>query len=65
MNTIAITIPDDRLALLQETATRLGISLEELILMGVEELVTKSENAFPQAVDYVLQKNAELYQRLA
>ena len=54
----------DRLLKLQQIATRLRISLEELILMGVEELVNQPDNAFPQAVDYVLQKNAELYQRL-
>ena len=65
MNTITITIPDDRLVKLQETATRLGISLEELILMGVEEILNQPEQNFQSAVDYVLEKNAELYKRLA
>jgi len=65
MNTITITIPDDRLVKLQETATRLGISLEELILMGVEEILNQPEQTFQSAVDYVLEKNAELYKRLA
>ena len=65
MHTITITIPDDRLVKLQETATRLGISLEELILMGVEEILNQPEQTFQSAVDYVLKKNAELYKRLA
>ena len=65
MNTITITIPDDRLVKLQETATRLGVSLEELILMGIEEVLNQPEEDFQGAVDYVLQKNAKLYQRLA
>ncbi len=65
MHTITITIPDDRLVKLQETATRLGISLEELILMGVEEILNQPEQNFQSAVDYVLEKNAELYKRLA
>ncbi len=56
MNTITITIPDDRLVKLQETATRLGISLEELILMGVEEILNQPERTFQSAVDYVLKK---------
>ena len=65
MNKIVVTIPDRQLLKLQETATRLGISLEELLLMGVEELVAQPETAFYQAANYVLKKNAELYQRLA
>ena len=65
MNTITMTIPDDRLVKLQETATRLGVSLEELILMGIEEVLNQPEEDFQGAVDYVLQKNAKLYQRLA
>ncbi|MEW5856680.1 MAG: DNA-binding protein [Cyanobacteriota bacterium] len=64
MHTITITIPDDRLVKLQETATRLGVSLEELILMGVEEILNQPEQ-IQTAVDYVLKKNAELYKRLA
>lgn len=63
MHTITITIPDDGLMKLQEIATRLG-SLEEVILMGVEEF-NQSEEAFQDAVDYVLKKNAKLYQWLA
>lgn len=62
---ITITIPGDRLMKLQEIATRLDISLDEVILMGVEEVFNQSKEAFQDAVDYVLKKNAELYQRLA
>lgn len=65
MHTITITIPDDRWIKLQETAIRLGISLEEVILMGVEQVLNHQEESFPGAVDYVLKKNTELYQRLA
>ncbi|ARV60258.1 DNA-binding protein [Nostocales cyanobacterium HT-58-2] len=65
MNTITIHIPDDRLVKLQETATRLGVSIEELVLMGVEQLLKQPEVSFQDAMDYVLKKNAELYKRLA
>ncbi|MBW4624250.1 MAG: DNA-binding protein [Brasilonema octagenarum HA4186-MV1] len=65
MNTITIQIPDERLLKLQETATRLGVSIEELVLMGVEQLLNHSEASFQDAMDYVLKKNAELYKRLA
>jgi len=65
MNTITINIPDDRWRKLEETANRLGISPSELVLWSVEELLSRQEAAFPDAMDYVLKKNAQLYQRLA
>ncbi len=36
-----------------------------LVLMGVEELLNDPETSFQDAMDYVLNKNAELYKRLA
>ncbi|MBW4502171.1 MAG: DNA-binding protein [Scytonema hyalinum WJT4-NPBG1] len=65
MNTITIHIPDDRLVKLQATASRLGVSIEELVLMGIEQLVKQPEASFQDAMGYVLKKNAELYKRLA
>ncbi|MBD2197076.1 MULTISPECIES: DNA-binding protein [Calothrix] len=65
MNTITINIPDEHLLKLQQKATRLGISVEELVLMGVEELLNQPETSFKDVMDYVLNKNAELYKRLA
>ncbi|MBR8838501.1 MAG: DNA-binding protein [Stigonema ocellatum SAG 48.90 = DSM 106950] len=65
MNTITIEISDERLLLLQKTATNLGVSIEQLLLLGVEELVNKQESSFKSAMNYVVNKNAELYHRLA
>ncbi|MEH2382626.1 MAG: DNA-binding protein [Nostoc sp.] len=65
MNTITIKIPDERLLKLQETASNLGVSIEELVLMGIEEVLNKPNASFKGAMDYVLKKNTELYKRLA
>ena len=65
MTTITIALPDDRLLKLKEMATRFGVVPEELVRVSIEELLTRPEEAFERAVDYVLEKNAELYQRLA
>ena len=65
MHTITITLPDDRMLKLKETATHLKVSPEQLIQVSIEELLTRPEEAFQRAVDYVLKKNAELYRRLA
>lgn len=65
MTNITIALPDERLRELQETASRLKVSPEELILVSIEELLTRPSDAFQHAIDYVLKKNADLYKRLA
>lgn len=65
MSRITITLSDDRLARLQEIAARFKVSPEDLARVGIEELLTRPEEAFHRAADYVLSKNAELYRRLA
>lgn len=65
MNTITITLSDDRLAKLQEIADRFNIKPEDLARVSIEELLTRPEESFQRAADYILHKNAELYQRLA
>ncbi|MCL4528992.1 MAG: DNA-binding protein [Chloroflexi bacterium] len=65
METITITLSDERLEKLKETAARMKISPEELVQVSIEELLAQPEEAFRRAVEYVLNKNTELYQRLA
>ncbi|WP_293020508.1 DNA-binding protein [Moorena sp. SIO3I8] len=65
MSSIQITIPDERLQQLQDIAANLNVSIEELVLMSVEQYLTQSELSFNDATAYVLHKNAELYRRLA
>ena len=65
MNAITITLSDDRLAQLQEMATRFQVSPEELVRVGVEELLAQPDEVFQRVVAAVLKKNAELYRRLA
>jgi predicted transcriptional regulator len=65
MNTLTITLSDDRLAKLREIAERFNIKPEDLARVSIEELLTRPEDSFQQAVDLILHKNAELYRRLA
>ena len=65
MTNITITLPDGRLLKLKELAASLSVTPEELVCVSIEELLTRPEDAFQQAADYVLKKNAELYRRLA
>lgn len=65
MNTITVTLSDERLSELKEKADELGLTPEELVRVSIEELLSHPEDAFRQAIEYVLKKNKELYQRLA
>ncbi|MBI2504459.1 MAG: DNA-binding protein [Candidatus Latescibacteria bacterium] len=65
MTSLTITLPDDRMLKLQEVASRLRVTPEELARLSIEKLLASPEETFQQAVDYVLKKNAELYRRLA
>ncbi|NEN98484.1 MAG: DNA-binding protein, partial [Moorea sp. SIO3I7] len=41
MSSIQITIPDERLQQLQDIAANLNVSIEELVLMSVEQYLTQ------------------------
>ena len=64
MSTLTIALSDDHLAKLQEIADRFKIKPEDLARVSVEELLTRPEESFQQAADYILHKNADLYRRL-
>ena len=62
---ITVTLSADRVAKLEELAARYGVPLEELARDGVEDLLSRTDDAFEKAAEKVLQKNAELYRRLS
>jgi len=65
MTSITITLPEERLAKLRELAAQLNVTPEDLARVGIEELLTRPDETFKQAAEYVLQKNSDLYRRLA
>lgn len=65
MASITIDLPDRQLEKVQKLAQRLGISTEELLRISIEDWLNHPRGEFVQAVEYVLHKNADLYQRLA
>ncbi len=64
MTTLTITLPEELLIKLQAAAARLQVTPEEPASISIEELLTRPDEAFQQAVSYLLKKNAELYRRL-
>ncbi len=65
MSTLTIALSEERLQKLEEIARRFQIAPEELVRVSIEELLSLPEEDFRRALDLVLSKNAELYQRLA
>ncbi|OPX25556.1 MAG: DNA-binding protein [Candidatus Latescibacteria bacterium 4484_107] len=65
MTPITISLPEHRLLKLNEMATRLSVAPEALVRFSVEEVLSRPEEAFRQAADYVLANDAESYRRLA
>lgn len=65
MTTVTIPLSDERLARLRSWAEQAGLTPEEFLRRRVERLLEPPDEQFRQAAAYVLQKNAELYRRLA
>ena len=65
MATLTVTLSEERWLQLKEKARRYHVSPEDLLRASLEELLTRLDEAFQQAVEYVLAKNVDLYRRLA
>jgi hypothetical protein len=60
MNTIAIALSDERLLKLQKLANDLNVSIEELVLIGIENLLAQPESLSPHTAQNILNKNAKI-----
>ena len=65
MASITVPITEERLRELRQLAASLNVTAEELVRVGIEELLAAGDEGFRRAMEYVMKKNAELYRRLA
>jgi hypothetical protein len=65
MSTISIALSDQRLAKLEEKASELGMTKEELVILSIDDMLSHPDEEFKKIVDEVMEENAELYRRLA
>ena len=65
MASITINLSDEQLQKLKQLAQEKGVAAEDLLRYSIEEWLNYPKSDFVQASSYVLQKNAELYRRLA
>jgi hypothetical protein len=64
MKRLRVDLPDDTALRLVGVADRLGMPLEELIRISLEEKLARLDERFLDAAQYVLNKHEQLYQRL-
>ena len=65
MTTITVPLSEESLQRLKERAEEARVSPDELVRASVEEWLSRPNDEFLRAANYVLQKNADLYRRLA
>ncbi|ABA24931.1 conserved hypothetical protein (plasmid) [Trichormus variabilis ATCC 29413] len=65
MTSITLDLSDSQFQQLQDLAAVHGITLEVLLKVSLEDWLNSQKSEFVDAVNYVLTKNAELYQCLA
>ncbi|MBE9099611.1 DNA-binding protein [Vacuolonema iberomarrocanum] len=65
MASITLELSDSQLQKLQDLAALYGVTLEVLLKIGLDDWLNAQTSEFVESANYVLQKNAELYRRLA
>jgi hypothetical protein len=64
MKTLEIHVPDEVASRVEQAVRERGVTLDELVRTSLEEKLARDAE-FGAAAEYVLMKNAELYERLA
>ena len=65
MDSFTLTLAEEQARRLRERAREAGVSPEDLLRANVEAWLGRDPAGFSEAVAYVLEKNRELYRRLA
>ena len=65
MKLLELQLPEQTASKLQEAAERLSVSPEQFAILTIQEKLSQLEDEFRHSAEYALQKNADLYRRLA
>lgn len=65
MATLTISLSDEELQRLEALGKREGLTVEQMIRLGINDFIAQPDDAFRVAAKRVMEKNAELYRRLS
>ena len=65
MTTITVELEDNKATLLKEKAKKYGLLPDQFVIASIEDLLAQPEAEFEEAVQRVIEKNSELYKKLA
>ena len=65
MTRIIVEIDDSKAAILEEKAKKFGLLPEQFMTASIEDLISQPDPDLEAAIRKVLDKNQELYERLA
>ena len=65
MKTLTIQLSDETAGRLETLADQLGMSLEEVAQISIDDQLKRLGREYEEVAEEVLSKNAELYQRLS
>ena len=65
MATLTISLSDEEMRRLKALGEREGLTIEQMVRLGINDFIGQPDDAFRAAADRVLAKNAELFRRLA
>jgi len=65
MATLTISLSDEELQKLEALGKREGLTVEQMVRIGINDFIGQPDEAFHAAAKRVMEKNAELYRRLS
>ena len=65
MATLTISLSDEELRRLKELGKREGLTVEQMVCLGIRDFIGQPDNAFRAAAKRAMDKNAERYRRLS
>ena len=65
MATVMVSLSDEEMRRLDELSKREGLTVEQMVKLGIHDFISQPDEAFHASAKRVMEKNAELYRRLA
>ena len=65
MATVTLSLSDEEMRRLEDLSRREGLTVEQMVRLGINDFIGQPEDSFRTAVRRVMEKNAELYRRLS